>query len=123
MKKLLLLNVRLHSLSRRFIHALGLLLGHFHGSVFVSIHAKLFLDSKRTCYHFIPLNLHLSEFLADSPFIDDLGHIVRCFDKTTKLRFKKTEEPQYIKFGSTRDNDEAYNIRFGQLKLMGRVIF
>ena len=59
------------------------------------------------------------DFLADSPFVDDLEHIVRCFDKTTKLRFRKAEEPQYIKFGSTRDNDEAYNIRFGQLKLMG----
>jgi len=76
---------------------------HFYGSVFVSIHARLFLDN----------------FLADSPFVDDLEHIVRCFDKTTKLRFRKAEEPQYIKFGSTRDNDEAYNIRFGQLKLMG----
>ena len=59
------------------------------------------------------------DFLADSPFIEDLEHIVRCFDKTTKLRFRKAEEPQYIKFGSTRDNDEIYNIRFGQLKLMG----
>jgi hypothetical protein len=76
---------------------------HFYGSVFVSIHARLFLDN----------------FLADSPYVDDLEHIVRCFDKTTKLRFRKAEEPQYIKFGSTRDNDEAYNIRFGQLKLMG----
>jgi hypothetical protein len=59
------------------------------------------------------------DFLADSPFVDDLEHIIRCFDKTTKLRFRKAEEPQYIKFGSTRDNDEAYSIRFGQLKLMG----
>ena len=58
-------------------------------------------------------------FLADSPYVDDLEHIIRCFDKTTKLRFRKAEEAQYIKFGSTRDNDEAYSIRFGQLKLMG----
>jgi hypothetical protein len=58
-------------------------------------------------------------FLADSPFIDDLDHIVRCFDKTTKLHFRKAEEPQYIRFGSIRDNDMAYNIRFGQLKLLG----
>ncbi|KAF8805122.1 hypothetical protein BYT27DRAFT_7258239 [Phlegmacium glaucopus] len=76
---------------------------HFHGSVFVTIHARLFLES----------------YLADSFFLDDLDHIIRCFDKTTKLRFKKAEEPQYVKFGSTRDNDENYNIRFGQLKLTG----
>jgi len=61
----------------------------------------------------------LEGFLAESSFIDDLDHIVLCFDKTTKLRFRKAEEPQYVKFGSTRDNDESYNIRFGQLKLMG----
>ncbi|KAF8805121.1 hypothetical protein BYT27DRAFT_7105301 [Phlegmacium glaucopus] len=76
---------------------------HFHGSVFVTMHARLFLES----------------YLADSPFLDDLDHIVHCFDKTTKLRFRKANEPQYVKFGSTRDNDESYNIRFGQLKLMG----
>jgi hypothetical protein len=61
-------------------------------------------------------------YLDDSPYLDDLEHIVRCFDKTTKLRFRKVEEAQYIKFGSTRDNDEGCNIRFGQLKLMGCVL-
>ncbi|KAF9476870.1 hypothetical protein BDN70DRAFT_881863 [Pholiota conissans] len=76
---------------------------HFHGSVFVSIHARLFLGN----------------YLAESPFADDIEHIVRCFDKTTKLRFRNAEEPQYVKFGSTRDNDPSYNIRFGQLKLLG----
>jgi len=76
---------------------------HFHGSVFVTFHARRFLES----------------YLTDSPFLDDLEHIVLCFDKTTKHRFRKVEEPQYVKFGSTRDNDESYNIRFGQLKLMG----
>ncbi|KAF8901884.1 hypothetical protein CPB84DRAFT_1776920 [Gymnopilus junonius] len=76
---------------------------HFHGSVFVSIHARVFLEA----------------FLEDSTFIDDLDHIIRCFDKTTKPRFRNADEPQYIKFGSTRDNDPQYNIRFGQLKLSG----
>jgi len=57
--------------------------------------------------------------LKDSNFIGDLDHITSCFDKTTKLRFAKSDEPQYIKFGSTRDNDIGRNIRFGQLKLDG----
>ena len=61
-------------------------------------------------------------YLFDSPYLDDLDHIVHCFDKTTKLRFRKAEEPQYVKFGSTRDNDEQYNIRFGQLKLLGWIL-
>ncbi|KAF8805180.1 hypothetical protein BYT27DRAFT_7192857 [Phlegmacium glaucopus] len=76
---------------------------HFNGFVFVSVHARLFLEN----------------FLADSPFLDDLDHIAHCFDKTTKLRFKEAEKPIYVKFGSLRDNDESHNIRFGQLKLMG----
>ncbi|KAF9478436.1 hypothetical protein BDN70DRAFT_933388 [Pholiota conissans] len=76
---------------------------HFHGSVFVTTFAERFL-----------LN-----FLEDSPFVDDLRHIVQCFDKTTKLRFRNADTPQYVKFGSTRDNDANHNIRFGQLKLLG----
>jgi hypothetical protein len=62
------------------------------------------------------------DYLSDSPFLEDLEHIVRCFDKTTKLRFMTAEEPEYVKFGSARDNDKSCNIRLGQLKLMGRVL-
>ena len=58
-------------------------------------------------------------YLRDSPFLDDLEHIGRCFDTTTKLRLRNAEEREYVKFGSTKDNDERRNIRFGQLKLMG----
>ncbi|PPR01388.1 hypothetical protein CVT24_006226 [Panaeolus cyanescens] len=76
---------------------------HFHGSVFVSIHARLYLE----------------QYLAESKFIDDLDHIVRQFDKTTKLRFRDDKEQQYVQFGSARDTEQQYNIRFGQLKLQG----
>jgi len=65
------------------------------------------------------LNSHHSGFLDDSPFSDDIDHLIRCFDKTTKPRFRNADEPQYIKFGSTRDNDDTHNIRFGQLKVAG----
>ena len=58
-------------------------------------------------------------FLAESDFLEDLGYIVNCFDKTTKLRFRNADEPQFVKFGSTRDNDEDCNIRYGQLKMTG----
>ena len=64
---------------------------------------------------------HRLDLLVNSSYLDDLEHIVQCFDKTTKLRFRKAEEPQYVKFGSTRDNDKECNIRFGQLKLEGSV--
>lgn len=76
---------------------------HFHGSIFVTINARQFLE----------------RYLAESQFLDDLDHIIECFDKTTKLKFQNINGTQYIKFGSTRDNDPACNIRFGQLKLAG----
>jgi hypothetical protein len=59
------------------------------------------------------------DYLKESDFYEDLDHIVRCFDKTTKVRFSSDKKVQYIKFGSTRDNDAACNIRFGQLRLAG----
>jgi hypothetical protein len=59
------------------------------------------------------------ELLNDSPFSDDLDHISDCFDKTTKPRFRNSVDPQYVKFGSARDNDLDCGIRFGQLKLTG----
>lgn len=61
------------------------------------------------------------DLLTESAFIDDLDTIVRCFDKTTKLRFRSKNDPQFIKFGSTRDNEPETNIRYGQLKLSGCV--
>ncbi|EDR07806.1 uncharacterized protein LACBIDRAFT_297982 [Laccaria bicolor S238N-H82] len=79
---------------------------HFHGSVFVTMHARSFLN----------------EHLADSNFIDDLDHIVRCFDKSTKLRFRDSAEKQYVKFGSTRDSDPRLGIRFGQLLIPGSTV-
>ncbi|KAF8058637.1 hypothetical protein FPV67DRAFT_1523179 [Lyophyllum atratum] len=76
---------------------------YFHGSIFVTNHARTFLE----------------ELLGDSKFADDVEHITRCFDKTTKLRFRSSAEPQFIKFGSARDKDLALGIRSGQLKLKG----
>ena len=59
------------------------------------------------------------DHLSDSAFIDDIDNMARCFDRTTKLRFRNVNEPQFIKFGSTRDNEPESDIRYGQLKLMG----
>ncbi|KAJ2917956.1 hypothetical protein MD484_g2426, partial [Candolleomyces efflorescens] len=82
---------------------------HFFGSVFVSVQAKRFLD----------VNL---DYLKDSNFHEDLEHIVKCFDKSTKVRFNSDTQVEYVKFGGTRDNDASCNIRYGQLKLPGTEI-
>ncbi|KAF8966241.1 hypothetical protein BDZ97DRAFT_697700 [Flammula alnicola] len=76
---------------------------YFHGSVFVTILARVFLQS----------------ILAESEYIEDLDRIVRIFDTTTKLRFRDAGQHQYVKFGSTTDNEPNLAIQFGQLKLSG----
>jgi hypothetical protein len=103
---------------------------HFFGSVFVSINAQLFLDGAysnfqlRFCY-VIPgqicndLPCLETDYLKESDYHDELENIVRCFDKSTKIRFNNDQQPQFIRFGGTRDNDQPYNIKFGQLKLSG----
>jgi len=45
--------------------------------------------------------------------------MISYFDKTTKHRFRNSDEPSYIKFGATRDKDPNFDIRSGQLKLPG----
>ena len=59
------------------------------------------------------------DYLQDSTFLADLNNIVDRFDKTTKLKFRNSDEPQHVKFGGARDNDQKCNIRSGQLKLLG----
>lgn len=71
--------------------------------------------------HFV-LSIRRAGLLTGSPFFDDLDHITECFDKTTKPRFRNESDPQYIKFGGTRDNDQNHGIRFGQLKLAGCIL-
>jgi hypothetical protein len=61
------------------------------------------------------------DYLAGSLFADDIELIMCCFDKTTKLQFRDAEEPQYVKFGTTRNNYPSHNIRFAQLELLGSV--
>lgn len=59
------------------------------------------------------------DLLNGSQFAADLNHITDCFDRTTKPRFSSDQEPQYVRFGSRRDDDLKCGIRFGQLKLAG----
>ena len=83
------------------------------------MHAQQFLESVSCILpHICNVQIYL-DYLQNSSFLTDIEHIVGCFDKTTKLRFRNSDEPQYIKFGGTRDNDPSRNIRFGQLKLLG----
>ncbi|KAJ7698158.1 hypothetical protein B0H16DRAFT_1668927 [Mycena metata] len=60
--------------------------------------------------------------LHGSTYAGDVDHIADCFDKTTKLRFRRTDSWQYIKFGRPSDQDESLNIFNGQLRLSGEIV-
>ncbi|KAF8545589.1 hypothetical protein OG21DRAFT_1537926, partial [Imleria badia] len=75
------------------------------GSVFVTQRAHMFLKAK------------LANSQYGSP--DIVQQMKEIFDQTTKLRFRDSGDPQYIKFGTARDKDPEYGIRSGQLKLAG----
>ena len=59
--------------------------------------------------------------LAGSKFgtPEDIAQMTNQFDETTKLRFNNATEASYIRVGTVRDKDPAFNIRSGQLKLPG----
>ncbi|KAG0702791.1 hypothetical protein DFH29DRAFT_804384 [Suillus ampliporus] len=78
------------------------------GSVFVTRRAHTLLQKK------------LSGSNYSSP--EMIAQMTSIFDKSTKLRFRKPDEPSYIKFGTNRDKDTKYDIRSGILKLAGRDI-
>ena len=87
------------------------------------MYARLFLESENCIFLLQIVDIHSSQscvdYLQGSTFLADLDNIVECFDKSTKIRFRNSDEYQYIKFGRAKDNDPDYNIRFGQLKLLG----
>ncbi|KAI0326492.1 hypothetical protein GY45DRAFT_1381037 [Cubamyces sp. BRFM 1775] len=50
---------------------------------------------------------------------DDIKVMLDNFNRATKTVFKNANEPSYIRFGTLRCNDPAFNIRRGQLTLSG----
>ncbi|KAG1903416.1 uncharacterized protein F5891DRAFT_1019283 [Suillus fuscotomentosus] len=77
------------------------------GSVFVTSRARTLLQKK----------LSGSEHYSNPKIVAQMAEI---FDNSTKLRFRKPDEPSYIRFGTIRDKDPKYDIRSGQLKLAGQ---
>ncbi|KAF8632440.1 hypothetical protein AX15_001882 [Amanita polypyramis BW_CC] len=78
---------------------------HMKGSVFVTHNAETFLRA----------HLRGSQFSGE----DEIKVMIKEFDEHTKLFFRRSEDPQFIRFGGLRDNDASKDIRSGQLKLPG----
>ena len=93
--------------------------GLFAGSIWVSNRAREHLRSELHYLTIMLTDIVAIAKLRGSRYAGDVDHIRECFDKTTKLRFRRTNDLQYIKFGRPGDNNEALNITSGQLKLEG----
>ncbi|KAF8907433.1 hypothetical protein CPB85DRAFT_1254346 [Mucidula mucida] len=67
---------------------------------------------------------HIEAKLRNTKFgaVEDVNHMASVFDKSTKLSFRTSNEPAYIRFGSARDKDLTVDIRNGQLKLDGETV-
>ena len=50
---------------------------------------------------------------------EDLAAFSQKFDEGVKRVFSNEEAPQYVKFGSPRDNDPRCGIKAGRLTLIG----
>ena len=50
---------------------------------------------------------------------EEMGDIIRRFDKETKLTICSADEPVYLEIGNLRYNNPDFNIKRGALKLSG----
>jgi len=49
----------------------------------------------------------------------DLDTFAERFDKGLKGTFSESNKPQFVKFGSARDNDSRCDVKAGKLTLQG----
>ncbi|KAF8708911.1 hypothetical protein AX14_013526 [Amanita brunnescens Koide BX004] len=77
------------------------------GSVFVTKRAFQFLTEK----------LFGSKY--GNP--EEIAVMARFFDKNTKMHFKDSSKPCFLRFGSVRDTDPSMDIKAGTIKLSGQV--
>ncbi|KAH6908783.1 hypothetical protein BKA70DRAFT_1278797 [Coprinopsis sp. MPI-PUGE-AT-0042] len=60
-------------------------------------------------------------YLAESQFVDDLDHIIRCFDKTTKLRFRDRTIPNSSSLAQHETMILTLGIKYGQCEAERKV--
>ncbi|KAJ4469075.1 hypothetical protein C8J55DRAFT_460555 [Lentinula edodes] len=78
----------------------------FAGSIFVTKESRVYFEDK----------------LQGTRFEEDVPRITECFDQTTKLQFRDSDEPSYVKFGGLRDREPNLDIRSGQMKIPGTIV-
>jgi len=96
--------------------------GLLQGGEFVTARARKMVEG-RSMHHFpvtLPVEPQL-EKLQTSKFNtpEDLSAFAQKFDEGLKRVFSDDTGPQYIKFGSPRDNEPKHGIKSGRLMLTG----
>jgi hypothetical protein len=71
--------------------------------------------------HYIDSFILTEKLRASTKYGDDksIASISSCFNKTIKLMFRNPDDRYYVKFGTYRDTDRAFNIQGGKLTLPG----
>ncbi|KAJ4478149.1 hypothetical protein J3R30DRAFT_3290719 [Lentinula aciculospora] len=78
----------------------------FAGSIFVTEQSRTYFTDK----------------LQETSFQEDIPRIAQCFDQTTKLHFRDSNEVSYVKFGRLGDHEPALDIRSGRIKIPGTTV-
>ena len=91
--------------------------------MFVTNRAREFLEGHNFSGTLIVVLIAQIDLLRGSRFFNDVDLITQRFDNKTKLGFRDIDHPQFVPFASVREFDPKLNIRSGQLKLMGCVVF
>ena len=102
--------------------------GAYQGAEFVTFRARecaqgkfesIFITRLPDCISKPPTaKLKNSKFKSKS----DLDAFTESFDKGMKITFSEDGKPQFVKFGSARDNDNNCDVKAGKLKLQGQAV-
>jgi len=95
--------------------------GFYEGAEIVTARARAYAEGKlEIIYGACFLNLSPARF-KNSKFDNeqDIAAFTECFDAGLKAIFSDSSKPQFVKFGSPRDNDESCGVKGGKLTLQG----
>ena len=98
--------------------------GFYQGAEVVTSSARDHAEGKHGIL-FAPVTLsyfsHLVRFKNSEKFnnVLDLAAFTKTFDTGLKTTFSDGSKPQFVKFGSSRDNDARCGVKGGKLSLPG----
>ena len=96
--------------------------GAYQGAEFVTFRAEDYAQGKSESIRhvFRVLRLPIAKLKNFNSYTEsDLDAFTECFDKGLKGNFSEGSKPQFVRFGSPRDNDSRCDVKGGRLMLPG----